>query len=100
MGSPLYRTSAEVQQLRQGLANRGLLQPLSILCREYNVALDDVLQRKRNTRIVMARDACIVRMLMVPMSSPEVGNLLGMDHTSILAARNRYMKRDRGSLLG
>ena len=99
MGSPAYRTSSELAQLRQSLAERGLLADLSLLCREYSVTLDDVLQRKRHRRIVMARDACIYKLLKMLMSTPEVGTLLGMDHSSVCAARNRYETRDRGRLL-
>ncbi len=94
-----HRTQAAVRVLMGALDNRGLLHPLARLCKEYNVTIDAVLSGKRNPRVVQARDACIWKVLKVPMSTTEVGELFGMDHTSIIYARQRYMKRDMGRLL-
>lgn len=99
MASRTYRTPKEVETLRRRLADRGLLEKVKQICKEYNVLLDAVLSGRRNPRIVHARDACIAKMLKVPMSSVEAGELFDMDHTSIICARQRYELRDRGRLL-
>ncbi len=99
MQKPAYRTNAEIQQIKQALDRRGLSEPLSKICRAYNVTLEAALQRKRSSRLVHARDACIYRLLQVPMSTTEVGDLLGLDHTTVCAARKRYLERDNGRLL-
>jgi chromosomal replication initiation ATPase DnaA len=99
MASRSHRSPREVEGLRQRLARRGLLEKLESLCKEYNVLLDAVLAGRRNTRIVQARDACICKILKVPMSTTEVGELFGMDHSSITSARQRYEARDKGRLL-
>lgn len=81
------------------LDKRGLLLPLNVLCKEYNVTLEAVLSGRRNTRVVQARDACLWKVLKVPMSTVEAGELFDMDHTSVIYARQRYQKRDMGRLL-
>lgn len=81
------------------LERRALLRTLADLCREYSVTIEQVLSGARTPRVVVARDACICKVLRVPMSTTEAGELFDMDHTSIISARQRYEKRDRGRLL-
>lgn len=99
MPSLPHRSAKEIRKLAERLRERGLLGRLSALCHEYNVDIAAVLRGERTTRVVHARDACIYRLLQTPMSSPEAGALMGMDHASILVARDRYLKRDNGRLL-
>jgi chromosomal replication initiation ATPase DnaA len=99
MATRPHRTPEKVRLLMLGLDKRGLLKPLASLCKEYHVLVDDVLAGKRNPRVVHARDACICHVLKVPMSTVEAGELFGMDHTSVISARQRYKKRDNGRLL-
>jgi len=99
MANRPHRTPKEVEALRRALSERGLLEKLKQICKEYNVLLESVLMGRRNTRVVHARDACIAKVLKVPMSCVEAGELFGMDHTSIICARQRYEARDRGRLL-
>ena len=100
MATRPHRSPQVVDGLRRGLKERGLLELLLSLCKEYNVLLEDVLAGRRNTRIVRARDACICKVLKVTaMSTVETGELFGMDHTSICIARQRYEVRDKGRLL-
>jgi chromosomal replication initiation ATPase DnaA len=93
------RTPQKVQDLASKLAMRGLFGVLDSLCREYNVTIGAVLSGARTKRVVQARDACIYKVLQVPMSTPEAGELFDMDHTGIIAARDRYIRRDKGRLL-
>jgi len=99
MATRPHRTPEKVRALMNTLDRRGLLRPLYVLCKEYNVTLEAVLSGRRNPRVVQARDACIWKVLKVPMSSVEVGELFDMDHTSVIYARQRYQKRDMGRLL-
>ncbi len=80
------------------LGRRGLVETLRGVCLAYNVTLEDVLSRRRHGRTVRARDACCVKLLKIPMSGPEVGLLMGMDHSSVFSARDRYKVRDNGRL--
>jgi len=99
MGSPKQRSPAEMRKLKEELDLRGLCSPLIRLSRTYNVTLDDVLQRRRTMRCTRARDACVWMLSEEKtMSSVEIGLLLGLHWTSVLAARDRYKKRDNGKL--
>ena len=98
--SPPPRTKIEVRKLESALDTRGLWAPLRKIALAYNVTLEDVLSRSRRVRILRARDACIAHMFAhCMMSSSEIGALMGMDHTSVLYARDRYHDRDNGKLL-
>lgn len=100
MGTRPLRTDAEVRALIAMLNRRALLGTVTEICRAYNVTLEAVLAGRRNPRIVQARDACIYRVITkTTMSTVETGELFSMDHTSILAARDRYIRRDMGKLL-
>ncbi len=99
MSARPHRTPEKIRSLMKSMSERGLLVTLGRLCREYNVTLDAVLAGKKNPRVVRARDACIWKVLKVPMSTVEAGELFDMDHSSIIYARQRYMKRDMGRLL-
>jgi chromosomal replication initiation ATPase DnaA len=97
MTSPSQRTRAEVEQIAAALHVRGLLTTLRRVAKTYNVTIEDVISRSRYRRVVHARDACIVHLYEVyKMSSTEIGALMGMDHTSVLYARDRYYERDNG----
>jgi len=93
------RSGKEVSTLERGLVERGLLGPLRALCKAYSVTLDDVLAGINSTRIVRGRDACAHLLLGKGFSTTEAGKLLGMHHTSIIAARQRFEKRDMGRLI-
>ena len=98
-GRRLRRSPKDVEALIEGLGERGLLQIGLRLCTSYGVRLDDVLYGRGSVRVVRARDALAHALLGKGFSTVEAGMLLGMHHTSIIAARNRYEKRDMGRLL-
>ena len=98
MPSPPARNAYEVRLMIGKIARRGLEDILRSVCIAYNVTLEDVLSRRRYGRIVRARDACCVKLLAIPMSGPEVGLLMGMDHSSVFSSRDRYKLRDNGRL--
>lgn len=95
----MSRSAEDVARIREKLRNRGLLSLVEKVCLAYNVSVDDVLMGRRRVRIVRGRDASIVRLLGKGLSLSEVGELLGMDHTSIRAAQQRYISRDNGKAL-
>ena len=95
-GRRRLRSAKEVELLTRGLGERGLIQVLRKLCLAYHVTLDDVLLGHAQTGVVRARDASAFLLLNRGLSSNEVGRLLGMDHTSILACRVRHEKRGVG----
>ena len=98
--SPMPRTKTEIRTLMEGLEERGLWTPLRTIARAYNVTMEDVLSRNRSKRIIQARDACIAHLYdKHQMSSPEIGKLMGMDHTSALVARDRHYDRDNAAVL-
>lgn len=100
MGSPPARTHNQIHWMVVKVRKLGLEDRLRSVCLAYHVELEDVFSRKRFGRIVRARDACIVKLLAMPMSGPEVGVIMGMDHSSVFAARDRYKERDNGRLQG
>lgn len=93
------RSSKDAERVRERLRERGLLAIVEKVCLAYNVSVDDVLMGRRRIRIVRGRDASIVRLLGKGLSLSEVGELLGMDHSSIRAAQQRYISRDNGKAL-
>jgi chromosomal replication initiation ATPase DnaA len=95
----MSRSAEDVETIRKRLIDRGLYALVMKVCLAYNVAVDDVLRGRRRIRVVRGRDASIVRLLGKGLSLSEVGELLGMDHSSIRAAQMRYMRRDRGRAL-
>lgn len=97
MASPPQRSVEGLRRIKDGLDERDLLQPLVRICRRYNVTLEEVLQRIRTKRVSQARDACIVHILGLSMSMTEVAKILGMHHTSIAAARDRYADLNGGA---
>lgn len=55
--------------------------------------LDDMRSRRRHKRIAMVRQCLMVRLYVDgEMSSTEVGEFLGKDHTTVLHALNKYRK--------
>ncbi len=97
---PPPRTEKELEKLIEGLKSRALLVPLQKLSRTYSVTFGDVLSRSRSRRIMHARDACIHHMSThMFMSTTEIGKLMGMHHTSIMVALDRYADRDNGTLV-
>lgn len=86
-------TPEQVRSLEGALHERDLLRPLIYACKEHHVTLGDVLRGTTSANIVRARETCIMHLLSLGFSTVEVGRLLQMHHTSIMAARSRYEKR-------
>jgi len=93
MGRSSPRSAREIGALEDALGERGLLASSRALCRAYNVTLPDVLAMDKTTRVAHARDALACMLLDKGFSTTETGKLLGMHHTSIIAARDRHKKR-------
>jgi transposase-like protein len=86
-------TPDQIKAITELLEQRDLLVPLRQLCKLHHVTLGDVLRGSATTQIVRARDACIVHLLSLGFSLSEVGRLVRMHHTSVMAARVRSEKR-------
>lgn len=71
----------------------GLSGPLLEICREHNVLLEEVLVGMRTKSVVLARERCVGHLRSLQMSYVEVAKLLGMDHTTAIAAARRLKKR-------
>ena len=98
LGRPHPQT--RIPEVIERLDERGLFGRLARLAKSYSVDVNDVLSRKRSRRVVMARDACIMNLIRESqMSTTEIGDILGMHHTSVMAARDRYLERDNGKLV-
>ena len=71
----------------------GLSGPLLEICREHNVLLEEVLVGVRTKNVVLARERCCGHLRSLQMSYMEVAKILGMDHTTAIAAVRRLKKR-------
>lgn len=76
------------QDLKRRLAEHGLLSLVSGICLEHCVPLDFVLMGSRSASVTRAKTAIIVTLSSAPYSksAPEVGYLLGLDHSSVYYA--------------
>jgi len=83
----------KLRKIEAELRERGLHAMLVSVCYEHHVTVAEVLRGETTKRVVQARDAFIHQLLELWFSSSEAGNLLGMNHTSVLVARGRHLER-------
>lgn len=65
---------------------RGLIEAFQDACVKRNVRLEDVFGQSRQKAISRARHACWYVMRQRGASYPEIGDLWGRDHTTVLSA--------------
>jgi len=61
---------------------------------ETGIPADEILGRRRYAAIVAARRRVALELWRAPMSTTEVGEVLGMDHTSVIHALRRELGTD------
>lgn len=93
--SPEQQIASVVESLRR----LGLHDLVEIIASEYAVSVDDIASRSRRKSISAARHVCWRAIKEVHgKSSPEIGAIWGVDHTSVLhgisCARARAQKRE------
>lgn len=80
----------EPKLIAQALASRGLLERVLAIVALHPVNLADVLGRRRTKAIAAARHEVWIDLHDgAGLSWPEVGELFGRDHTTVMAARSR-----------
>lgn len=84
--------------LRQILDQRDLLELAGkVVATHPGVTLDDVLSRSRRAPVSAARSHLAAELYDALGSFPAVGRCLGIDHTSALVARRRWLERSAAS---
>ena len=84
--SPRAPTVAKLCQL-------GVLELVVDAAKRHGATLDDVLGRDRRPRLVAARHACwfvLYDHATLRFSFPDIGELWGVDHTTVMSAVHRY----------
>jgi len=72
--------------LEQRLAQRGLLGAVEKVARRHHVTMGELLGRRRFKHIVAARHSAWRELRAKGLSYPAIGELWGVDHTTVLAA--------------
>ena len=82
-----------IQNLINGLHDRGLYPIAKEIAQQHSVTVEEILGTRRTSQFVKARHA-IIKLLCVErgMSANFVGQILGLDHTTVLAARKGVAK--------
>lgn len=80
------KEACSMQDRTSTLASRGLLGLVDHVAEAHHVTRGDVLGRGRTKRVAQARHAVMRALRDMGMSYPEIGRLLGRDHTTVLAA--------------
>jgi chromosomal replication initiation ATPase DnaA len=62
-------------------------------CKARHVTLEEVLEGGRTRVMTRAREDCIMIMLDAGLSLMHAADLLNLDHTSVISARDRVRKR-------
>ncbi len=76
---------SSIEDKRDHLAIRGLLRPLSDICRGLKVDLFDVLTERRSRQLVTARRACCVYLRILGMSYVEVGFVMNRSASAVMS---------------
>lgn len=76
---------------------RFLDEELSDLVREYQLPSGDILGERRTLSVMRVRQELYWRLRQRGLSYPEIGELLGRDHTSIMWGCARHERRMRGT---
>jgi chromosomal replication initiation ATPase DnaA len=93
MESTLTMEPIDAGPMRELLAKFALLDPLEDICKRRFVELDWVLVGQRTQSVVRAREECCLFLRELEMSYYEIGRLLGMDHSSVMASVRRAKKK-------
>lgn len=72
--------------LEQRLAQRGLLGAVEKVARRHHVTMGELLGRRRLAHVVRARHTAWRELRRMGLSYPAIGELWGVDHTTVLAA--------------
>jgi chromosomal replication initiation ATPase DnaA len=72
--------------LEQRLAQRGLLGEVERIAKRHHVTTSEMLGRRRLAHVVRARHAAWRELRARGLSYPAIGELWGVDHTTVLAA--------------
>ncbi len=94
------RTPEEIEAI---LSQTALLEVTEDICRKHGVMLHQVLRRDRHKSIAGARQAIWFAMYNHPdrnYSYPDIGNVWGYDHVTILNGCRAHRKRTGGELPG
>lgn len=84
--------------LRALLDQRDLLELAErVIATHPGVTLDDVLSRSRRAPVSAARSHLAAELYDALGSFPAVGRCLGLDHSSVLVARRRWLERSATS---
>jgi chromosomal replication initiation ATPase DnaA len=86
-------TDPAIHEIANRLHERGLLADADRIAAEHHVTRDEILGVTRVAHVVRARDALIAHLRDKGFSYPGLGNILGRDHTTLIAAYQRHMKR-------
>lgn len=90
---------ARIRRLEAGLTAAGLLEDVELVAGRYHVTPRDILGRRRTMTVSAARHDCwhVIRSRYTK-SLPEIGELFGVDHTSVLHGILRAQERAATSL--
>ncbi len=80
-------------KLIEQLGQRDFLTELRKACRARHVTLEEVLEKGKSPVVVRAREDCVAILLETGMSLTRAADLLNMEHTGLMAARDRYFAR-------
>lgn len=78
-------TAPGVLAILERIEHYGLSAVLRGISKEYFVPVEAIVSRERTKRVVEARKAFLIVLRENGFSYPEIGKLLGKDHTTILA---------------
>ncbi len=83
--------------LLERIRQRGVFELVTDIAHDHGQLLTMVLGKSRKRPVVAARRAVIVALRERGLSLPEIGALIGRDHTSVLH-HLRVAERDRGGM--
>ncbi len=79
------------------LAEIGMFDELSAVCRAHHALLEEVLSGSRSPQVVKARRAiCVLLKEQHMFSYPEIGRTLGIDHSSAVYAVKKHREQSGG----
>lgn len=90
-----------VDEMIDRLAQLGFYDKLFAIVKEYHATLEEVMGLSREQRIVRARHACFAylrglkRGVKPSLSYPNIGDLFGVDHSSVIYGVEKHHERKR-----
>ena len=79
-----------VEAILRGLDDRGLGDLAREVARRHGIPIYEVVGRKRNVSVCSARKELYAVLRQKALSLPEIGALLGRDHTTVLMGLRSY----------